>query len=150
VVHQQQRCSSYNGGRRRKLVHVARMNASTHARMAIRVVDYPTQPQPPSRPSRPRPPSPVPPEMAGNFIGGRDMMMQVWNDATKTKYNFLMINMANESNVRIFQIGSEGFNEYEGVGSSLQPNNHTTSTPVVDKRSPSELRLRNQQQKNRI
>jgi hypothetical protein len=72
-------------------------------------------------------------EYAGNFIGGRDMMMQVWNDATKTKYNFLMINMADESNVRIFQIGSEGFNEYEGVSSSLQPNNHTTSTPVVEK-----------------
>ena len=72
-------------------------------------------------------------EYAGNFIGGRDMMMQVWNDATKTKYNFLMINMADESNVRIFQIGSEGFNEYEGVSSSLQPNNHTTSTPVAEK-----------------
>jgi hypothetical protein len=51
-----------------------------------------------------------------------------------------MINMADESNVRIFQIGSEGFNEYEGVSSSLQPNNHTTSTPVVDKRSPSDRR----------
>jgi hypothetical protein len=43
-------------------------------------------------------------EYAGNFIGGRDMMMQVWNDATKTKYNFLMINMADESNVRIFKL----------------------------------------------
>ncbi len=52
-----------------------------------------------------------------------------------------MTNMADESNVRIFQIGSEGFNEYEGVSSSLQPNNHATSRPVVDKRSPSELRL---------
>lgn len=67
-------------------------------------------------------------EYAGNFIGGRNMMMQVWNDATKTKYNFLMINMADESNVRIFQIGSEGFNEYEGVSSSLQSNNNTTTT----------------------
>jgi hypothetical protein len=44
-----------------------------------------------------------------------------------------MIDMADESNVRIFQIGSEGFNEYEGDSSSLQTNNHTTSTPVVEK-----------------
>ena len=67
-------------------------------------------------------------EYSGNFIGGRDMMMQVWNDATKIKYNFLMINMSDESNVRIFQIGSEGFSEYEGVSSSLQSNNTTTTT----------------------
>jgi hypothetical protein len=71
-------------------------------------------------------------EYSGNFIGGRNMMMQVWNDASKTKYNFLMINMADESNVRIFQIGSEGFNEYEGVSSSLQSNNNASMTTATE------------------
>ena len=57
-------------------------------------------------------------EYSGNFNGGRDAMFRIWNEATKTKYNYLMINMSVENDVRIFQIGSEGFFEFEGASSS--------------------------------
>jgi len=57
-------------------------------------------------------------EYSGNFNGGRDAMFRIWNEATKTKYNYLMINMSVENDVRIYQIGSEGLFEFEGASSS--------------------------------
>jgi hypothetical protein len=41
-------------------------------------------------------------EYSGNFNGGRDAMFRIWNEATKAKYNYLMINMSIENDVRIY------------------------------------------------
>jgi hypothetical protein len=57
-------------------------------------------------------------EYSGNFNGGRDAMFRIWNEATKVKYNYLMINMSVENDVKIYQIGTDGFFEFEGASSS--------------------------------
>ena len=77
-------------------------------------------------------------EYAGNFLGGKDQMMQVWQSATEQKYNYLMINMADESNVRIFQIGSEGMFEFHGVSSNTTEN-HPMGGDVPDEMPEEEV-----------
>ena len=54
-------------------------------------------------------------EYGGNFKGGIRQMLEVWDHATRERYNFLWINGQDENNVRIMQIGSMGIHEYEGV-----------------------------------
>ena len=78
-------------------------------------------------------------EFAGNFIGGRDMMLQVWREATKHKYNFLMIDMSVENDVKIRQIGSMGYFEFPGVSASQHHDNGgVTNAPMEE---PDEIEI---------
>ena len=61
-------------------------------------------------------------EYGGQFIGGQNQMLEVWRYATKTKYNYLMINMSNETDVHIYKIGSEGMFEIHDVAANTAQN----------------------------
>ena len=57
-------------------------------------------------------------EYGGQFLGGESMMLRVWREATAEKYNFLFINMSNETDVHIYQLGKDGVFEFDGVASN--------------------------------
>ena len=57
-------------------------------------------------------------EYSGRFLGGMQQMIEVWEHATRNRFNYLWINMQNEADVRIYQIGSDGLHEYDGVSSN--------------------------------
>ena len=54
-------------------------------------------------------------EWGGKFAGGEQQMMQIWDDATSEKYNFLYMNFEGASHPRFFQWGKDGMFEFEHV-----------------------------------
>lgn len=59
-------------------------------------------------------------EYGGHFLDGESMMLRVWREATAEKYNFLFINMSNETDVHIYQLqlGKDRVFEFDGVASN--------------------------------
>ena len=64
-------------------------------------------------------------EWGGKFAGGEAQMLEIWEEATREKYNFLYMNWEDETNPRFFQIGKDGLFEFENVGS-----NNPTEPPM--------------------
>ena len=54
-------------------------------------------------------------EWGGKFEGGEQQMMEVWDEATKEKYNFLYMNFEDASKPRFFQWGKDGMFEFENL-----------------------------------
>jgi len=68
-------------------------------------------------------------EYSGRFLGGMNQMIEIWNDATSVRFNYLWINMQNEADIRIYQIGANGLNEYNGVSSNSSDTPQTEVAP---------------------
>ena len=72
-------------------------------------------------------------EWGGKFAGGEQQMLEIWNEATSEKYNFLYMNWEDETNPRFFQIGKDGLFEFENVAS-----NNPTEAPMGGPDQPDE------------
>jgi hypothetical protein len=63
-------------------------------------------------------------DYSGIFYGGREAMFRIWNEANKIKYSYLMINKSVDNDVKIYQIGTDGFYEFEGASTSKHMAEH--------------------------